>query len=423
MNSSALNRGHLRQIVIILSAFLLGLAASLIFKESINNITFIADIYMGLLQMAVIPFIFFGIIKTFAGKREGSDKQKTLRTYLLYWGITGLIITVISTLLALLIIRGQSVLEAGEMAVSNNFSAQETIAGLFPSNIIQTLSINNILAIIILGAIMGLAIPSLKTEMREKIASVCDVFIEWMQKVVAVLIRLLPVFIFVSSANIFQRMDTQDAQALLSTIITLVVCLLVAYLVIYPITLRVFGNSPLRFYKVMTAPFLAAFTSCSSVATFPLMLKTARDEYRIEDTTVNMLSGITLTLKHSDCLLLSVFSIFAAQFYGIPLTIPLICLIIGTSFISTIACVGVPGGAIVAVILVFNILGFPLEVVGIISGIYVLADMPATMMNVTDDAVGLLVAGGRFRTRNSPVAEIEEEDNVQIELEEKLTAS
>jgi Na+/H+-dicarboxylate symporter len=144
MSSNTLNKGHLRQIFIILTAFLLGLVASLILKEWVNNITFIADIYMGLLQMAVIPFIFFGILKTFAGRREGSHKQKTLRTYLLYWGITGLIITVISTLLALLIIRGQSVLEAGEAVVGNSFSAIDTITGLFPTNIIQTLSMNNI---------------------------------------------------------------------------------------------------------------------------------------------------------------------------------------------------------------------------------------------------------------------------------------
>jgi Na+/H+-dicarboxylate symporter len=422
MDFNALNKSHLQQIFIILATFLLGLVASLIFKDWVNHITFIADIYMGLLQMAIIPFIFFGILKAFAGKREGSPKQKTLRTYFLYWGITALVITVVSTLLAFLLIRWQSGLTVGESVAGNNFSTQETIIGLFPKNIIQTLSINNILTIIILGVIMGLAIPGLKTEMREKIVSVCDVFIEWMQKVIAVLIRLLPLFIFVSSATLFQRMDTQNAWALLSTLITIVIGILVAYLVIYPIILRISGRSPLYFYRVMLAPFLAAFTSCSSVATFPLMLQVVKDEYKVEDTTVNMLSGITLTLKHAECLLLPIFSIFAVKFYGIPPTISLICLLIGISFISSITTVGVPGGLLIVLVLVFNILGFPLEVVGIISGIYVLADMPATMMNVTDDAVGLLVAGGRSRKQNSSDIEIEEEGDIQAESEEELTA-
>ena len=397
MGSNTLQSRHLRQIFVILTAFLLGLLASRIFKQSINNITFIADIYMGLLQMAVIPFIFFGILKTFARNREQIQKQKTLRTYFLYWGISALAITVASTLLALLVIRGQSGLIAGEMIAGSDFSAQETIIGLFPKNIIQTLSINNILAIIILALIMGFALANLKTEMREKVSSVCDLFIEWMQKVIAVLIRVLPLFIFVSSATLFGRMDTQNAQALLSTIIAIILSLLIAYLLVYPLALLLSGKSPLRFYKVMIAPLLAAFTSCSSVATFPLMLQAAREECKVQDTTVNMLSGITLTLKHSDCLLLPIFTIFAAHFYNIQLTIPLVCLIIGISFISSITTVGVPGGAIVVVILAFNILGFPLDVVGLITGIYVLADMPCTMMNVADDAVGLLVAEGRSK--------------------------
>ena len=96
-------------------------------------------------------------------------------------------------------------------------------------------------------------------------------------------------------------------------------------------------------------------------------------------------------------MLLPIFTIFAAYFYNIPLTVPFILLLVGISFISSITTVGVPGGAIVVVMLVFNIIGYPLEVIGIISGIYVLADMPMTMMNVTDDAVGLLVAEGRSK--------------------------
>lgn len=395
MNSNAFNKRHLLQVAIILVAFGLGLLASIVLKENVNHITFIADIYMGLLRMAVIPFIFFGIIKTFSGKREESHKHKSIWTYFLYWGASALMVTVAATLLALVIIRGQSGLEAGEIVASNEFNAQETIAGLFPQNIIQVLSLDNILAIIILGAIMGMAIPGMKTEMREKIASVCDVFIVWMERIIAVLIRILPMFIFISSATLFQRMDTQNAGSLLSMIIAIIASLVVAYLVIYPLALRISGNSPLRFYRAMMAPLLAAFTSCSSVATFPLMLQTAKDEYKVENETVNMLSGITLTLKHSDCLLLPIFTIFAAQFYGIALTVPFICLLVGISFISSITTVGVPGGAIVVVMLVFNIIGFPLDVISIITGVYVLADMPITMMNVTDDAVGLLVAGGR----------------------------
>jgi len=392
MGTKVIKRHNLFQLLTILLAFTLGIVASLIFHEKMQSVTFLADIYMGILQMAVIPFVFFGIIKTFAGKKESLNTKKLLRKFLLYWGTTAVFLAVASTLLSTIIIRGQPDMEAVGTIANANPKLTDVIVNLFPQNILSTLSTNNILAIIILGVIMGMGISGLKIDMQEKIVSGCDLVIDWMRMIIVRLIRLLPVFIFITSSNLFQQMDTGNVWGLVSTFIAVLIGLLIAYLLVYPTALKLSGRSPLAFYKSMLAAHLTAFTSCSSVLAFPITLQAMKEDFSLNDSTINMLSGISLTLKHSDCLQLPIYCIFAAQFYGIPLSIPSLCLIIAISIFAGFGTVGIPGGAIVLVIMTFNILGFPLEVVGIISGIYVLIDMPITMLNVTDDAVGLLIS-------------------------------
>lgn len=51
---------------------------------------------------------------------------------------------------------------------------------------------------------------------------------------------------------------------------------------------------------------------------------------------------------------------------------------------------GVPGGGIMMSAVMLEIMGLPLDIVPWIAGVYLLIDMPNTMLNVTGDTVGMV---------------------------------
>ena len=53
-------------------------------------------------------------------------------------------------------------------------------------------------------------------------------------------------------------------------------------------------------------------------------------------------------------------------------------------------CPGVPGGAIIMTTILLTNMGLPLEIVGLIAGIFRLIDMADTTFNVTGDVVSTL---------------------------------
>ncbi len=92
-------------------------------------------------------------------------------------------------------------------------------------------------------------------------------------------------------------------------------------------------------------------------------------------------------------MMLAITFLFAAQAIGVSVTMDMMLKAILISLILTTGAGGVPGGGIVTIAIVIDAFGLPLEVVGIISGIFALIDMVYTMMNCLGDLVGTYIVG------------------------------
>ena len=78
---------------------------------------------------------------------------------------------------------------------------------------------------------------------------------------------------------------------------------------------------------------------------------------------------------------------FAAQAFGIHLTMTDYITVIGTATLASIGTAGVPSVGLVTLTMVFNSVGLPVEAIGLIMGIDRILDMTRTAVNITGDAV------------------------------------
>lgn len=80
-----------------------------------------------------------------------------------------------------------------------------------------------------------------------------------------------------------------------------------------------------------------------------------------------------------------------AQMYQIELSPASLLNIVISTVLVAMGCPGVPGGAIIMTTILLTNMGLPLEVVGLIAGIFRLIDMANTTFNVTGDVVTTMV--------------------------------
>ena len=136
---------------------------------------------------------------------------------------------------------------------------------------------------------------------------------------------------------------------------------------------------------------ITALGTSSSLACVPVGIECA-DSMNVPKS----ISGFTIPLgsqvnKDGNGMMLAITFLFAAQAIGAPVTMDMLIKAILISLILTTGAGGVPGGGIVTIAIVIDAFGLPLEVVGIISGIFALIDMVYTMMNCLGDLVGTYI--------------------------------
>ncbi|HPK30603.1 MAG TPA: cation:dicarboxylase symporter family transporter, partial [Bacteroidales bacterium] len=84
-------------------------------------------------------------------------------------------------------------------------------------------------------------------------------------------------------------------------------------------------------------------------------------------------------------------AIFIAQAYGIELTIMQQVILVFTSLMAAIGAAGIPMAGMVMLTIVLNVVGLPLEGIGLVLAVEQLCDMPRTMINTYGDTCGAVI--------------------------------
>ena len=92
--------------------------------------------------------------------------------------------------------------------------------------------------------------------------------------------------------------------------------------------------------------------------------------------------------------------IFAAQIYGIELSITQLLLILLSATIASIGTAGIPGSGLVMLVIVLNAAGLPIEAVGLLAGIDRILNMARTNI-IGDAATAVVVAKTRGEMREA----------------------
>lgn len=372
------------------------------FKQSvlIDGVFFLfGQGFVRLLQMLVVPLVFFSIGTGVMQMRDVSQFGRVaIRTLVLYF-ITTAIAVAIALFLAKMLKPGvgMNLAEATNAANPAADTAEaptliETLVNIIPKNPIESLANGDMLQVIFWAFITGIIVGRFGEELKP-LEDLMEAGNSFMMKVTALVMKAAPIGVFALIARTFTDIGLGIVGPLLtflgSVLGSMVILIILAYLPLIVLTSK---TSPMHFLKKVFPVYTFAFSSASSNATIPLTLSscdTLGIPREISSFTIPLGATINMngTAIYQGCAV-----IFIANAYGIDLTFGNLVTVVLTAVLSSIGTAGVPGSGMIMLSMVLSSVGLPVEGVSLIMSVERIVDMFRTALNVTGDVVATFIS-------------------------------
>lgn len=350
--------------------------------------------FIRLMKMLVVPLVFCSIV---CGSMSIGDTKKLgtvgVRTLVFYLFTTAVAVTVALSV-GNLINPGKGLdmssiqQNAAEVESMKATTLTETLLNIIPDNPLNALANGTMLQIIVFALIVGVILAKLG-ERTETVSNFFSQFNDIMMEMTMMVMGLAPIGVFCLIARTFANIGFSAFIPLAKYMIGVLLALALQCFVIYLGLLKGFtGLNPFKFIKKFFPVMAFAFSTATSNATIPLSIDTLSKKMgvskKISSFTIPL--GATINMDGT-AIMQGVAVVFAAQAFGIHLSLTDYVTVIGTATLASIGTAGVPSVGLVTLTMVFNSVGLPVEAIGLIMGIDRILDMTRTAVNITGDAV------------------------------------
>ena len=387
----------------ILIGLVIGIIVGIIAKSAIAPVKPLGDFFIRLLQMIVMPVVFFSLVVGAASISPTRGVRAGGKIIVLYIVTTAIAIA-IGLALANLFKPGLGMALVGE-GVAKEVTApsmKDVLLGLIPTNPFGALATGAVLPTIVFAIVLGTALSYIKalkvpriSEASENVLRVFDGLAEAMYKMVRWILEVAPYGVFALIAVV---VGTQGAKVLgpLAVVTGAVYLgLVIHYLVVYGGFLRAWGLNPVRCWSGARDASLMAFVTRSSSGTLPVTMRVAEENLGIDRGVYAFTLPLGATVNmDGTALYQAVCALFVANAIGMPLTIGAQMIVMLTAVLASIGTAGVPGAGAIMLLMVLEAVGLPVAAgssvaiaYGMILGIDAILDMGRTSLNVTGDLV------------------------------------
>lgn len=375
-----------RASLILLLALTLGGALGIYAPEIALKLQAIGKIFLNLLFMIIVPLVSVSVMSSIAGM---TDLKKLGR-------IMGIIFAV-SIMMALIPAAGivglATLFDPAQGVVielTEKFNAgggeMDFVSMVTANDFVGLLSKSNILALIIMSVIAGIAIGQ-SGEQGKRISNSLNDLNAVIMKIVSIIMKAAPVGLGCYFAS---TMASQDSQLLITfaRAIGLFFLATLLYFVFGSIFYSWIGGgvpAVRAFWKNAIEPSATALGTCSSLGTLPVSIRAGK-AMGIDPEIVDIALPLLVNLNKGGVAMIAALKIvFIFAVLGLDFTMETFLLTMLISVLSAIIVGGVPGGAFLGEIFIVTTLGLPLETIPMLVVLGTITDAPATLINVIHD--------------------------------------
>ncbi len=353
----------------------------------------LGQLFITLIRMIVVPLVLATLVAGAAGIHDLSKLGRVAVKTLIYYFATTAVAVIIGLVLANIFQPGTGLDLSTEGLTAKQItppSLVNTLMGIVPLNPVEAMAKGNMLQIIFFAIMFGFALSSIG-EAGKPLLRIFELMGDVMIRLTNLVMMYAPIGVFGLMAYTVAAHGLSVLMPLAKFIFVMYLAAILHILICYIPLIKFTGLSPVKVFKGIFEPFLIAFTTCSSAAALPTNMQSVRRLGASKGvSSFSIPLGNTINMDGT-AIYMGIAAIFAAEVYGMPLTIDKQLTVLLMGLLASIGTAGVPGAGLIMVSIVFTQVSIPLEAVALIAGIDRVVDMARTSLNVLGDATGALV--------------------------------
>lgn len=393
----------------VIIALVLGVIAGLLLygqDDVANYIKPFGDVFLNLIKMIIIPIVFCSLALSISNlgdsKKVGSYGWKAI----LYFEI----ITTIAIGLGLIIgnlfkpgsgldpdklpkgdiTKYQSSAHSAEQATTYGNHLIDTLVHIVSTNLFESMAKGELLPIIFFAVFFGLGLAAIG-EKAEPVKGFLNGTLEAVFWMINKILKLAPIGVFAFICTTVMTFGASALIPLFKLLVVVVFAMVFFVIVVLGIVARMVGISIFSIMKILKSELLLAFSTSSSEAVLPIMMKKMERFGSPKDVTSFVIPiGYSFNLDGS-ALYQSIAALFVAQMYDIHLSLTEQLVLMATLMIASKGMAGVPGVSIVVLLTTLTSMNITAQGLALIIGIDRLLDMVRTCVNVIGNALSTVV--------------------------------
>ncbi|QIG79570.1 dicarboxylate/amino acid:cation symporter [Stakelama tenebrarum] len=398
-----------------------------------NWISLPGELFLVLIKMVIVPLVIASVVRGIAASGDAQQLRSTGIGLAIYFVATTLLAIAIGLFIGYLFQPGIYVdpavgqalsqgapppVEAADTGPPTLAALPQSIVALLPQNPLSAVVEGDLLQVVILGVILGIALVSMAPNSAKPLLDLMGSIQQVSMHIVTLVMTVAPLAVF----GLLARAMMQTGPGVLvgvgvyaGSVILALLLLLAVYLVIVAVLGR---RKPFRFLRNIRDAQLLAFSTDSSAATMPVSVRVAEEKLKVRPSTAQIVIpiGATMNMGGTACYH-GIATIFMAQLFAIDLGPAQILAVMMTSLGASIGAPAAPGVGIMVLSGVLASAGIPLAGLTLIIGLDQVLERVRCVMNVTGDLAACIVVdrfGGGKMTRDQ---EIFRDEHLEAERE------
>ena len=369
---------------------------------------FLGTLFLNALQMIVVPLIMASMITGVSGMGGNGGLGRLGAKTVVYYMLTSLLAILVGLTLVNAVAPGivdgepagarlglaedtESVLRGIEGRGAGDLA--EVFLRMVPANVIAAAAEGQLLGLIFFSILFGYFMTRIQPDFAASLNRFWKGVFETMMQITLWIMRFAPLGVFGLVARTVSTTGFEAFAPLAAFVVTVLLALAIHAGVTLPLLLRLAGGvSPRLHVKAFFPALLTAFSTASSSATLPLTMECAQKKAGVSNRTASFVLPLGATVNMDGTALYEcVAAMFIAQAYGIELGFGAQFTIVLLALLTSIGVAGIPAASLVAILVILNAIGLPVEGVGLILAVDRILDMCRTAVNVLGDSCGAVV--------------------------------
>ncbi|MEJ7170882.1 cation:dicarboxylate symporter family transporter [Staphylococcus capitis] len=393
----------------VIIALVLGVIVGLLLFGQDNLANYIkpfGDIFLNLIKMIIIPIVFCALALSISNLGDSEKVGSYGWKAILYFEIITTVAIGLGIIIGNLFKPGagldynklpkgdiskyQSSAHSAEQASTYGNHLIDTIVNIVPTNLFESLAKGDLLPIIFFAVFFGLGLAAIG-EKAEPVKGFLSGTLEAVFWMINKILKLAPIGVFAFICTTVMTFGVSALVPLLKLLLVVVGAMIFFVVVVLGIVARMVGVSIFSIMKILKSELLLAFSTSSSEAVLPVIMKKMENFGAPKDVTSFVIPiGYSFNLDGS-ALYQSIAALFVAQMYDVHLSLTEQIVLMATLMIASKGMAGVPGVSIVVLLTTLGSMHLPAQGLALIIGIDRLLDMVRTCVNVMGNALSTIV--------------------------------